>query len=213
MDVSRRWGIWRIIILTGLGQHRVPELQQERGHRSSTIDAKGIAQNRQGGRPAQVLKNIPSECPKTPQKPQKSLSEHFVWSTFDSNNSRSRVQMVVGVRDMMMRGLEMGCLDWGTITRIMTALNLCIRRREISGRTGSGEKSISHRCLPAHNLSKSSSLHACSGKSSSCSQSKAIPSRFQLRLPKKQLLLQSNSTPTSNLATCTQFTKYQSIYL
>lgn len=116
--------------------------------------------------------------------------------------------MAVGVRRMMMRGLEMGYLDLGTITRIMTALNLCIGRRETSGITGSVSASISRRCLPAHNAYKSTSRHVCSGGSGRWSSSKAICSQWLLTV-QKQYVLQYSLTQTFSRVTCTQSTKYQ----
>ncbi len=120
--------------------------------------------------------------------------------------------MVVGVRRMTMRAREMGFLDLGTITRIMTALNLCIGRRETSGTTGSVSESISRLYLPAQNAYKSTSQHVCSGGSDSWSNSKAICSQCQPTV-QKQYVQQYSLTQTFSQATCTQSTKYQSIYL
>lgn len=120
--------------------------------------------------------------------------------------------MAVGARRMMMRAQEMGFLGSGTITRIMTALNLCIGRRETSGITGSVSESISRRCSPAHNAYKSTSQHVCSGGLGRWSNSKAICSQCPSTV-QKQYLRQYSLTRTFSQATCTQSTKYQSIYL
>jgi hypothetical protein len=116
--------------------------------------------------------------------------------------------MAVGARRMTMRGLEMGFLDLGTITRIMTALNLCIGRRETSGITGSVSGSISRRCLPAHNPYKSTSQHVCSGGSGRWINSKAIRSQWLLTV-QKQYVREYSLTLTFSRGTCMQSTKYQ----